>query len=136
MAENKTKQTEALVKKFIESIPDEQKRKDAFVILELMQRATKLEAKMWGTAIVGFGSVHYKYESGREGDICLMGFSPRKQNISLYLPGGHPAYATELKKLGKHETGKGCLYINKLGDVDTAVLKKIFEKGMKVSAKK
>ncbi len=136
MAENKTKQTEALVKKFIESIPDEQKRKDAFVILELMQRATKLEAKMWGTAIVGFGSVHYKYESGREGDICLMGFSPRKQNISLYLPGGHTAYAGELKQLGKHEIGKGCLYINKLAEVDKTVLKKIFEKGMKVSAKK
>jgi Domain of unknown function (DU1801) len=136
MAENKTKQTEALVKKFIESIPDEQKRKDAFVILELMQRATKLEAKMWGTAIVGFGSVHYKYESGREGDICLMGFSPRKQNISLYLPGGHTAYAGELKQLGKHEIGNGCLYINKLADVEKSVLKKIFEKGMKSSVKK
>ena len=136
MAENKTKQTEVSVRKFIDSVPDEQKRTDAFVIMEMMQRATKMEPKMWGTAIVGFGSVHYKYESGREGDICLMGFSPRKQNISLYLPGGHTAYAGELKKLGKHETGKGCLYINKLGDVDTAVLKKIFEKGMKVSAKK
>ena len=136
MAENKTKETEASVKKFIDSVPDEQKRADAFIILELMQRATKMPPKMWGTAIVGFGSVHYKYESGREGDICLMGFSPRKQNISLYLPGGHTAYAGELKQLGKHETGKGCLYINKLTEVDTVVLKKIFEKGMKVSAKK
>lgn len=136
MAENKTKQTEASVKKFIESIPNEQKRADAFAILEMMQRATKLEPKMWGTAIVGFGSVHYKYESGREGDICLMGFSPRKQNITLYLPGGHTAYASELKQLGKHETGKGCLYINKLAEVDKSVLQKIFEKSMKVSAKK
>jgi len=136
MAENKTKETAASVKKFIDSVPDEQKRADAFVILELMQRATKLEPKMWGTAIIGFGSVHYKYESGREGDICLMGFSPRKQSISLYLPGGHTAYAGELTKLGKHETGKGCLYINKLAEVDTAVLKKIFEKGMKSAAKK
>jgi hypothetical protein len=136
MAENKTKQTEASVKKFIDSVPNEQKRADTFVILELMQRATKLEPKMWGTAIVGFGRAHYKYESGREGDICLMGFSPRKQSISLYLPGGHTAYASELKQLGKHETGKGCLYINKLADVDTAVLKKIFEKGMKSAAKK
>jgi hypothetical protein len=136
MAENKTKQTEASVRKFIDSVPDEQKRADAFVILEMMQRATKLEPKMWGTAIVGFGSVHYKYDSGREGDICLMGFSPRKQSISLYLPGGHTAYASELKKLGKHETGKGCLYINKLAGVDTSVLKKIFEKGAKSSAKK
>jgi hypothetical protein len=91
---------------------------------------------MWGTAIVGFGSVHYKYDSGREGDICMMGFSPRKQNFALYLPGGHVAYASELKKLGKHETGKGCLYINKLSEVDPAVLEKIFEKGMNVAAKK
>jgi hypothetical protein len=136
MAENKTKQTEASVKKFLDSIPDEQKRADAFAILEMMRRATRLDAKMWGTAIVGFGSVHYKYESGREGDICMMGFSPRKQNFALYLPGGHIAYATELKKLGKHETGKGCLYLNKLSEVDTAVLEKIFEKGMKVAAKK
>ena len=136
MAENKTKQTEASVKKFLDAISDEQKRADAFVIIELMQRATKLPAKMWGTAIIGFGSVHYKYDSGREGDICLMGFSPRKQNFALYLPGGHTAYAAELKKLGKHETGKGCLYINKLAEVDTAVLQKIFEKGEKVAAKK
>src|SRR5271165_5765432 len=136
MAENKTKQTEASVKKFIESVPDEKKRADALAILEMMRRATKLEAKMWGTAIVGFGSVHYKYDSGREGDICLMGFSPRKQSISLYLPGGHTAYAGELKKLGTYETGKGCLYINKLAEVDKTVLNKIFEKGAKSSAKK
>jgi hypothetical protein len=136
MAENKTKQTEASVKKFIDSVTDEQKRKDAFAILEMMQRATKLPPKMWGTAIIGFGSVHYKYESGREGDICLMGFSPRKQSISLYLPGGHTAYVNELKQLGKHETGKGCLYINKLAEIDLAVLKKIFEKGVKSSSEK
>jgi hypothetical protein len=136
MAENKTKQTEASVKKFIDSVPDEQKRADAFAILDMMQHAAKLQPKMWGTAIIGFGSVHYKYDSGREGDICMMGFSPRKQSISVYLPGGHTAYASELKKLGKHETGKGCLYINKLAEVDTAVLQKIFEKGMKVAAKK
>jgi hypothetical protein len=136
MAENKTKQTEASVKKFIDSVSDEQKRADALVILEMMQRATNLEPKMWGPSIVGFGSVHYKYDSGREGDICLMGFSPRKQSISLYLPGGHIAYAAELKKLGKYETGKGCLSINKLAEVDTAVLQKVFEKGMKVAAKK
>jgi hypothetical protein len=134
MAKNKTKQTEASVKKFIELVPDEQKRADAFVILELMQRATKLEPKMWGPSIIGFGSVHYKYESGREGDICLMGFSPRKQSISLYLPGGQAAYLQELKQLGKHKTGKGCIYINKLADVDGAVLKKMFEKGAKSSA--
>src|ERR1039457_6245563 len=131
MAELKTKPTEASVKKFIDSVPDAQKREDAFAILEMMQRATKLEPKMWGPSIIGFGSVHYKYESGREGDICLMGFSPRKQSISLYLPGGQAAYLKELKQLGKHKTGKGCLYINKLADVDGTVLQKMFEKGAK-----
>ena len=135
MAENKTKQTGASVKEFIESVSDKQKREDAHAILNMMKQATGVQPKMWGPSIIGFGSVHYKYASGREGDTCMMGFSPRKQSISLYLPGGHTAYAPELKKLGKHETGKGCLYLNKLADVDTAVLKKIFEKGMKVSAK-
>lgn len=132
MAENKTKQTELSVKKFIDSISDEQKRADAFAISEMMAKATKLEPKMWGSSIVGFGSVHYKYESGREGDICKLGFSPRKQNFAFYLPGGHAAYASELKKLGKHKTGKGCLYINKLAEVDKTVLQKIFEKGIKL----
>jgi hypothetical protein len=136
MAENKTKQTEAPVKKFLDAISDEQKRADAFAILEMMRRATKLEAKMWGAAIVGFGSVHYKYESGREGDICMMGFSPRKQNFAFYLPGGHPAYASELKQLGKHKTAKGCFYIDALAEIDAAVLQKIFDKGPKVAAKK
>ena len=133
MSENKTKPTGASVKKFIAAVPDEQKRADALVILEMMQRATKLEPKMWGPSIIGFGTWHYKYESGREGEICLIGFSPRKASISVYLPGGHTAYASELKQLGKHKTGGGCLYINRLADVDAAVLKKIFEKGAKFS---
>jgi hypothetical protein len=132
MSETKTKPTAASVKKFIESVADQQKREDALEILEMLQRVTKLEATMWGASIIGFGSVHYKYESGREGDICKIGFSPRKQNISLYLPGGHPAYANELKKLGKHKTGKGCLYINKLAEIDKAMLQQIFEKSMKL----
>ena len=135
MAENKTKETGSSVKQFIEALADEQKRADAFAIMEMMAHATKLEAKMWGASIVGFGSVHYKYESGREGDICLMGFSPRKQNFALYLPGGHPAYAAELKQLGKFETGKGCLYIKKIAEIDSAVLKKILEKGARSAAK-
>lgn len=136
MAEMKTKVNDASVRKFIESVPDEQKRADAFAIVEMMKEAAKLEPKMWGTAIIGFGNVHYKYESGREGDMCQMGFSPRKQNIALYLPGGHSAYVEELKKLGKYKTGKGCLYINKLVEVDTGVLKKIFQKGMKKAGSK
>jgi hypothetical protein len=135
MAESKTKPTEVPVRKFIDSIQDEQKQTDALEILEMMQRATKLEPRMWGTAIIGFGSVHYKYDSGREGDICLMGFSPRKQNFSLYLPGGHTAYAAELKQLGTFETGKGCLYIRRLAEVDKSVLKRIFEQGAKSASK-
>lgn len=133
MAESKTQPTEASVKKFIDSVPDEQRRKDALTILKMMQRAIQLKPKMWGPSIIGFGSVHYRYESGREGDICLMGFSPRKQNISLYLPGGHAAYAHELKTLGKYKTGKGCLYINQLAEVDVPVLQNIFDKGAKSS---
>ena len=132
MAETKTKPTEVSVKKFIDSIPDELKRADALAITEMMAKATKLEPKMWGSSIIGFGSVHYKYESGREGDICKLGFSPRKSNFAFYLPGGHPAYASELKKLGKHKTAKGCFYINKLAEVDKTVLQKIFEKGAKL----
>jgi hypothetical protein len=136
MAEAKTKQTAASVSKFIESVPDAQQRKDSYAIIEMMKRATKMEPKMWGTASVGFGSVHYKYDSGREGDICMMGFSPRKQNISLYLPGGQSAYANELSSLGKHKLGKGCIYISRLSEVDQAVLQKIFNRGPKLSDEK
>src|SRR6266508_766026 len=107
MAELKTKEDETPVKKFIASVPDEQKRKDALAIVEMMKEATKLEPKMWGASIIGFGSFHYKYASGHEGDTCLMGFSPRKQNISLYLPGGYKAYSAELNQLGKYKTGTG-----------------------------
>jgi hypothetical protein len=136
MPELKTKKNEASVEGFIKSLPDEQKRKDALIIVEMMKQASKLEPKMWGGSIIGFGEVHYKYESGHEGDTCLMGFSPRKQNFSLYLPGGHAAYFDELKKLGKHKTGKGCLYINKLDDVDSSVLKNVFKKAVQLSKQK
>jgi len=136
MAEVKTKQNEASVESFLKSIQDEQKRKDAFVILEMMKQACQLQPKMWGSSIIGFGEMHYKYASGHEGDTCLMGFSPRKQSISLYLPGGQQAYASELQQLGKHKTGKGCLYINKLDDVDSSVLEKVFRKAVRLSKTK
>lgn len=136
MAKLKTVENDTSVRKFIDSVPEDQKRKDAFTILEMMKRATKLEPKMWGTSIIGFGSYHYKYDSGHEGDMCLMGFSPRKQSISLYLPGGHVAYTKELKQLGKYKTGAGCLYINKLSDVDENILEDIFKKGVQKSASK
>ena len=136
MAELKTRQNEASVENFINNLSDTEKRKDAFAILELIKQTSKLEPKMWGSSIVGFGQVHYKYASGHEGDTCVIGFSPRKQKFSLYLPGGYAAYTTELEKLGKHKTGKGCLYINKLEDVDTSVLKNIFKKAAQLSKEK
>jgi hypothetical protein len=127
MAELKTKQTDESVTKFLNAVEDERKRKDCFEIVEIMRQVTGMPPKMWGTSIIGFGSYHYKYESGHEGDMCLMGFSPRKQNIVLYGMGGAERNAELLQKLGKHKTGKGCLYINKLGDVSMDVLKKIIK---------
>ena len=130
MAELKTKKTELSVDAFIKKIPETQKRKDALTILALMEKATKAKAKMWGSAIIGFGDRHLKYESGRELDWFVMGFSPRKQNLSLYISGAVTKQQALLKKLGKHKTGKGCLYINTLEDVDLAVLKEIIKKGL------
>lgn len=130
MAELKTKQTTQSVDDFLKTISDEQKQKDAFAIKLLMEKATKSKAKMWGPAIVGFGSRLLKYESGRELDWMIMGFSPRKQNFALYI--SHAvAGSVLLKKLGKHKTGKGCLYINKLEEVDLATLKEIIANGLK-----
>ena len=131
MAELKTKKTELSVNAFIKKIPDAQKQKDALVIVELMERATKSTAKMWGTAIIGFGDKLLKYESGRELQWFVMGFSPRKANLAFYISGTVEKQQALLKKLGKHKTGKGCLYINKLEEVDVTVLKKIIEKGTK-----
>jgi hypothetical protein len=121
MAELKTKKTQLSVTAFIKQIPEEQKRKDALVIMELMEKATKVKGKMWGTSIIGFGDRHLKYESGRELDWFLMGFSPRKQNFALYVSGA-VGQQSLLNKLGKHKTGKGCLYLNKLEEVNLSVL--------------
>lgn len=130
MAELKTKKTELSVDAFIKKIPEAQKRKDSFTIIELMEKATKARGKLWGTSIIGFGDRHLKYESGRELDWFVMGFSPRKQNLTLYITGTVEKQQSLLKKLGKHKTGKGCLYINKLEEVDMAVLKEIINKGL------
>ena len=130
MAELKTKKTELSVDAFLKIIPETQRRKDAFIILELMEKATKARGKLWGTSIIGFGDRHLKYESGRELDWFVMGFSPRKQNLTLYITGTVEKQQSLLKKLGKHKTGKGCLYINKLEEVDMAVLKEIINKGL------
>jgi hypothetical protein len=131
MSELKTKVTKASVDKFLRSIKDEQARADCIKIAELMQKVTKTEPKMWGTSIVGFGSYHYKGASGREGDWFITGFSPRKQALTLYLMGGFDDQAELLARLGKYSTGKGCLYINKLADVDSKVLKELVSRSVK-----
>ena len=128
MAEIKTKQNSASVEDFINAVENIQKRSDSFVILEMMKSAFGEEPKMWGSSLIGFGSVRLKSPAtGREVDWFRIGFSPRKANLSLYLNGDLKLYETELKKLGKHKTGVGCLYINKLEDIDLNVLRKIIE---------
>lgn len=125
MAENKTKVTNASVESYFSAIQDEARRKDCVSLAKLMTKVTKQKPKMWGTSIVGFGSYHYKYESGREGDSCLAGFSSRKSDITIYGLANCPGREALLAKLGKHKTGKGCLYIRKLSDVDTKVLEQL-----------
>jgi hypothetical protein len=122
MAENKTKATQASVDDYLASIADESRRKDCEALSGLMAKATRQQPKMWGTSIVGFGSYHYRYESGREGDSCLTGFSSRKGDISVYLLAEFPDRDELLSKLGKHKMAKACLYIRKLSDVDLKVL--------------
>jgi hypothetical protein len=130
-AELKTKETRASVEKFLNEIKDDKKREDSYKILKLMKQITKAEPKMWGGSIVGFGDYHYKYASGREGDWFLTGFSPRKQSLTLYLMTYLEKHETILKKLGKYKTGKGCLYINKLEDVNMKVLKELINASIK-----
>ena len=112
MAKLKTKERKTSVEKFLNSVKDEQKREDSFKILKMMKQISKAEPRMWGTSMIGFGNYHYKYASGREGDWFLTGFSPKKQNISLYMMADLSKYKDLLSKLGKYKTGKGCLYIN------------------------
>lgn len=131
----KTLVNEGSVKDFIDSVPDETKRKDSYVLLKLFEKITKEKPKMWGASIIGFGSYHYKSERSRqEGDWMLTGFSPRKQNLTLYIMLGFDDYSRLLEKLGKYKTSKGCLYINKLSDVDESVLEQLIKQsfeGMK-----
>jgi hypothetical protein len=125
---NKTKPTELSVEAFLNAVDDTQKREDSFAILDLMRRVTGVEPRMWGTSIVGFGTYHYKYESGREGDMPIVGFSPRKQNLTLYLTPYYEDsgdYDDLLARLGKYTTGKACLYIKTLTDVDASVLEQL-----------
>ena len=127
MAELKTRQTKASVAEFLAAIADPQQRADARKIAALMRAATGSRARMWGTSIVGFGSYHYKYASGQEGDWLLLGFSPRKQNLSVYIMAGFSGSQKLLAKLGKHKTGKSCLYIRRLDDIDVAALRELID---------
>ncbi len=125
MAENKTQATDASVDAFLAKVEPEQRRADGRVLLDMMARLTGEPPILWGPSIIGFGSVHYRYESGREGHICRIGFSPRKAQLVLYLAAGLPGRDALLAKLGKHSLGKGCLYIRTLADVDGTVLEEL-----------
>ena len=131
MAEVKTKVNNASVEKFISGVKDEEKRKDALTLLDLMKKTTKEEPKMWGSSIIGFGTYHYKGKSGREGDWFVTGFSPRKQNMTVYFCLGFQHLAAHLKELGKFKTSVGCLYFNKLNDIDIKVLKEMLLRNIK-----
>lgn len=135
MAENKTKATKASVKSFLDSVENESKRRDCKKIARLFAEVTGEKPVMWGESIVGFGKYHYKYESGREGDFFLAGFSPRVQNISIYLMPGYGFMPELRKKLGKIKEGKGCIYIKSIEDINMEILKKLAEESVKFMRK-
>lgn len=131
MAELKTKINDASVNKFLNSVEDENKREFAFTILEMMKKITKEKPKMWGASIVGFGAYHYKYASGKEGDWMQVGFSPRKQAVTIYIMSGFSRYEELMNKLGKFKTGKSCLYIKNEADINFKVLKELITQSVK-----
>lgn len=136
MAELKTKPNNASVEKLLASIKDEGRQKDCRTIVRLMRKATKAEPKMWGKSIVGFGSYHYVYASGREGDWMMLGFSPRKRDLTLYILPGLAPFVPQLKKLGPHKTGGSCLYLKRLEDVDLKVLESVLAQAAAALKKK
>lgn len=125
VAELKTRQTESSVRGYLDAIEDDQRRRDCEVLVALMRRVTRKEPRMWGTSIVGFGSYHYKYASGHEGDMCLVGFSSRKGDISVYITGSFDGREELLSQLGKHKTAKACLYVKRTSDIDLRILEKL-----------
>ncbi|MFF5398518.1 DUF1801 domain-containing protein [Peribacillus butanolivorans] len=131
MYQPKTKETDSSVIEFIENVDSPKKREDAYQLLDIFTETTGLIAKMWGPSIIGFGSYHYKYESGHEGDAPLVGFSPRKAKISLYFATGDTKREELLKGFGKHTSGKSCVYINKIADIDLNVLKELINQSVK-----
>lgn len=136
MAENKTQPTDQSVESFINALEDQQKIADSYSLIELMKDVTGCEPKMWGPSIIGFDQYHYKYESGREGNFLKVGFSPRKRELSIYLMCSFDKNEELMKKLGKHRTGKSCLYVKKLEDIDMDVLKELVEESVKFVDKK
>ena len=136
MAELKTKPTTDSVSAFLKRVEDKGRRDDWLTVIAMMKDVTKEEPAMWGSSIVGFGRYHYKYESGREGEWMITGFSPRKADLTLYIMGGFEDFPDLMKRLGKHKTAKSCLYIKKLADVDLKVLKEIVKKSVKTMAEK
>lgn len=136
MAEIKTKATRKSVHAFLNSIDDDQKRRDSKTVMKMMQEVTKEKPRMWGSSMVGFGTYHYKYASGQEGDYMLTGFSPRAQALTLYIMPGFSKYGGLMKKLGKYKTGKSCLYIRKLEDVDQKVLRELVKQSVSSMKKK
>jgi hypothetical protein len=130
-AEPKTRQNDSSVQDFLAAVANENRRKDAQTVLKLMQQVTGFEPTMWGPSIVGFGSYHYKYASGREGDSMLVGFSPRKQDLTVYINGGFEQHPELMEKLGKFKTGKVCLYIKKLEDIHLPTLRELVQASVK-----
>lgn len=130
MAELKTQPTDASVTQFLEQVPDERKRADSYKVMHMMQEITGEKPVMWGDSLVGFGAYHYKYATGREGDWFLTGFSPRKQNLTLYIMAGFDEYDALMAKLGKYKTGVSCLYINRLEQVDEDVLRELIRRSV------
>lgn len=131
MYELKTKETENSVIEFIEAVDSPKKREDAYKLLDIFTETTGFPAKMWGPSIIGFGSYHYKYATGHEGDAPLVGFSPRKAKISLYFAPGEPKREELLQRFGKHTTGKACVYVNKVADIDVEILKELIVESVK-----
>ncbi len=136
MTDNKTTKTGASVTDFVKSIDNPQMRADAKKVASMMRRVTGKRAKMWGSSIVGYGTYHYKYDSGREGDFMVTGYSPRKQALTVYIMPGFSKFGPLMKKLGKYKTGKSCLYIKRLSDVDEDVLEQLIDRSVQLMRKK
>lgn len=135
MAELKTKPSNKSVKAFVDALPDERKRRDARAVMKLMKNATGKQPKLWGTNMVGYGLYRYEYASGHAGEWFVTGFAPRKQNLTIYIMSGFSKFKPLMKKLGKYKTGKSCLYLNKLDDVDKDVLQELITKSVELMAK-